>query len=115
MTDMPNLKELIAANRKLIELIEPLQMLLAIKRAPGIGERLETFIDELEGIGLQMQRAADMMERALVQSTEARAVEARLERRLSLIQADLSTLKSWLGAPPPEASPNSSATFAMPR
>lgn len=115
MTDMPDLKELIAANHKLIDLIEPLQILLALERAPGIGERLENFLAELTGIRMQMQRAADTMEQALAHNTEARAVEIRLERRLSLIQADLATLKSWLGAPPPEATPNSSGNFATPR
>lgn len=104
MTDTPetlptDLKEMIESNRKLAALIEPLQMMLALDRSPGMSERLEAFMSELSAIREQMQRAADTMERTLAHRDDELAQQARLHRGLNQVQAYLAELKAWFGAP----------------
>jgi len=70
MTDTPptslhDLDELFAITRTLAALIEPLQMLLAMEQAPGIGERLDALMAQLTAISGHMQRAANVLERAV--------------------------------------------------
>lgn len=108
MNDTPlpsDLSELLTINRTLAGLIEPLRMILAMERAPGIGERLEAFMAELSAIREQMERAADTMERTLNRREEEQERQQRLEHTILLMQRDIVTLKAWFSDQPPEAAP----------
>lgn len=103
----PDLVELLNINRTLARLIEPLEMLLAMERAPGIGDRLDTLMADLSGIREQMQRAADTMEQALERRQEDRDQEAQTAAVISEMQKDIRMLKAWFAAPLPAAGPTS--------
>lgn len=110
MTDTrlpPDITELLDINRTLAGLIEPLQMILAMEQAPGIGDRLDILISDLGAIRDQMQRAADIMEQALSRREEDREREARMENVMMAMRADITLLKEWFAAPLPEAAPTS--------
>jgi len=104
MTDtLPHdLDELFSITRTLAAMIEPLQMLLAMEQAPGIGERLDALMAQLTAISGHMQRAADVLERAVsLQENDAARQEA-VARSLMLLQRDVAMLKEWFIAPLPE-------------
>ncbi len=109
MTDAPlplDIAELFKITRTLAGLIEPLQMILAMEEAPGIGDRLDILISDLSAIRDQMQRAADIMEKALSRRQMDREREARMEHAMATMRRDISLLKNWFAAPLPEVAQN---------
>ncbi|GGH56939.1 hypothetical protein GVY41_13910 [Frigidibacter albus] len=110
MTDTrlpPDISELLVITRTLAGLIDPLQMILAMEQAPGIGDRLDILISDLGAIRDQMQRAADIMEQALSRRETDREREARMEDAMTAMRRDITLLKEWFAAPLPEAEPTS--------
>ncbi|MCJ8139938.1 hypothetical protein [Falsirhodobacter halotolerans] len=99
---LPDLTELLTINRTLARLIEPLETLLAMERAPGIGQRLEEFMSELSGIRVQMDRAATIMQTALERREAEVARERQTASMIAEMRKDIQALKAWFSAPPSE-------------
>lgn len=102
MTALPELGELLNINRSLARLIEPLEMLLAMERAPGIGQRLDGFMAELSAIRSQIERAAGIMETALERGEMQTEREAEQSALMAEMQRDIAILKAWFLAPSPK-------------
>lgn len=110
MTDTtapPELSELLNINLSLARLIEPLEMLLAMERAPGIGQRLDGFMAELSAIRIQIERAAGIMETALEQGELQTNREVRQAIMMAEMQRDIAILKAWFLAPIPKVEQDS--------
>ena len=114
MTEQPaiglptDLKDLLNLIRQLAALIEPLQMLLAMERQPGIAERVDAFLFEINSIGERIDRAATSMERALAVDAMVNELikrQDRTERMVDEISRDLSNLLDLLFASPKAVEP----------
>lgn len=99
----PDLQELLTITKTLAALIEPLQMILAMERAPGVGDRLDALLAELSAISTHIQRAADTMVAALAAREEERLHRERMEVQLVEMQSEIKALMTWLGVPQPGA------------
>lgn len=96
-----DLQELLKITKTLAALIEPLQMILAMERAPGVGDRLDALLAELSSISTHIQRAADTMVDALAAREEERLHRERMEVQLAEMRSAMKALMAWHGVPQP--------------
>lgn len=100
------LTELLRVANQLERLIEPLESLLDMKKAPGLSEWMDSFLFELGAISREMAKIADRIEQVLIPQEAAQEHMARMEQQLAQINQDLAVIKAYLTLPP-EAVPTS--------